>query len=32
MTKLIIALSKLLKRRAGHRKHFGYHAEFSGHL
>ncbi len=32
MIKLIIAFSKVLKRIARHRKYFGYHVAYSGHL
>ncbi|SAI54571.1 Uncharacterised protein [Bordetella trematum] len=32
MTKLLILLSKALKRYSGHRKHFGYHVTYAGHL
>lgn len=32
MSKLYTILSKAFKRRSGHRKHFGYHASYAGHL
>jgi hypothetical protein len=32
MTKFLIFISKVLKRRSGHRRHFGYHTTFAGHL
>ncbi len=32
MSKVYIFLSKAIKRCTGHRKHFGYHSTYAGHL
>jgi hypothetical protein len=32
MTKVVVFLSKLFKQITGHRRHFGYHTSYAGHL